>query len=250
VSVAHLSAALDPLLNRGRARQTACDWDECFQQLALASGATEFPVAEVVPAQALASIGYFEAFPDTAVWASASECFQPAVCYHCYLQLENTVIQEPLGFTCRGRCRRNETSAGTGRLREFTMREVVFFGEQSWLAEKRQQWMEAVRDLACRYRIPSSLEAATDPFFPAFGSGRGKKLLQQIKGLKYELRADIGEALPLALASFNLHETFFGRHFQIKFPDGRAAASACFAFGLERWVIAGERAAGGLHHDL
>ena len=83
--------------------------------------------------------------------------------------------------------------------------------------------------------LDGSLEPATDPFFGA--SGRGKRLLQQVKGLKYELRLAAGrDSLPVA--SFNLHETFFGERFAMTLSDGTDAHSACVAFGLERWVLA------------
>ena len=41
-----------------------------------------------------------------------------------------------------------------------------------------------------------------------------------------------------AVASFNLHETFFGRRFGITAADGGPAWSGCVAFGLERWLLA------------
>ena len=42
----------------------------------------------------------------------------------------------------------------------------------------------------------------------------------------------------VAAASFNLHERFFGESFDIRLLDGQPAASACVAFGLERWTLA------------
>jgi hypothetical protein len=226
-----------PLRGADPMPHTTGDWDNCFRQLALADDAIELAIPDLVPAQVLSRTGYLEAFPDHVIWASPNHCFQPAVCYHCYLQCENSSLDSPALFTCRGRCWRNEPSTDIGRLREFTMREVVLFGEEYWLREEREAWMQRVRDLAIGCGMRASLHPATDPFF-SIGRGRGKKLLQQIKGLKYELRVDIGERRPLAVASFNLHGTFLGAAFNIHLANGQPAASACFAFGLERWALA------------
>jgi hypothetical protein len=64
-------------------------------------------------------------------------------------------------------------------------------------------------------------------------------LLQQIKGLKIELRAQMdAKETPLAISSFNLHETFFSRRLDFHLADGMEAHSGCVAFGLERWALA------------
>jgi len=42
----------------------------------------------------------------------------------------------------------------------------------------------------------------------------------------------------VAAASFNPHERFFGEAFDIRLADGSPAASACVAFGIERWLLA------------
>ena len=43
---------------------------------------------------------------------------------------------------------------------------------------------------------------------------------------------------PLAIASFNDHELFFGDAFGISLADGMPAWTGCVAFGLERWLLA------------
>jgi hypothetical protein len=50
------------------------------------------------------------------------------------------------------------------------------------------------------------------------------------------LRLAAGQDL-LPVASFNLHETFFGERFAMTLEDGTDAHSACVALGLERWVL-------------
>jgi seryl-tRNA synthetase len=63
--------------------------------------------------------------------------------------------------------------------------------------------------------------------------------MQQVQPLKYELRLKVsGDGRSIAAASFNNHQTHFGRSFSIRQPGGEFAHSGCVAFGWERWVIA------------
>ena len=111
------------------------------------------------------------------------------------------------------------------------MREIVFAGEPDWVADQRCEWMKRIEAFAKSLGLPARLELATDPFFG--GEARGKRLLQQLKELKYELRVGT-----MAIASFNLHETHFTRRFDIALANGGVAHTGCVAFGLERWALA------------
>jgi hypothetical protein len=98
--------------------------------------------------------------------------------------------------------------------------------------------MDRILAFAQSLHLVVQLNAATDSFF-AGGEARGRKLLQQIKGLKFELRAQMdAKGTLLALSSFNLHETFFSRRFEFHLAGGMDAYSGCVAFGLERWALA------------
>jgi hypothetical protein len=154
-------------------------------------------------------------------------------------------------FTAVGRCRRSEKSCDDARLPEFNMREVVFVGPALWVEEQRRAWSARILEFAASMRLEGRLQVATDPFFIS-EQIRGKKLLQQLKELKLELQAGIGNGRRTAVASFNLHETFFGRRFRISVADGTPASSACAAFGLERWSLAAIRQLGasGLTPDI
>ena len=110
------------------------------------------------------------------------------------------------------------------------MREVVFAGAPEWVAEQRRDWMIRVEEFAKSLGLPAKTELATDPFFG--GAARGKRLLQQLKELKYELR--VGS---MAIASFNLHETHFTERFDIAMKGGGVAHTGCVAFGLERLAL-------------
>lgn len=225
-------------------------FDAQFLGMSLADLAREVEYPALMERATLERAGYFEAFPHGATTVSGNaHALAPAVCYHCYAQFAGARLDAPVTLTCVGKCFRHEDGnfESLARMWEFTMREVVFIGGADWVAERRRAWIERVRAFAASLGLAGAIELATDPFF---GDGsRGRKLLQQIKELKYELRA------PLALASFNLHETFFTGRFDIRQSDDSPAQTGCVAFGLERWVWAflnqrGPQAAEELCRDL
>jgi hypothetical protein len=215
------------------------DWvDSKFLKFAIDAGATELPLASLISRLVLERAGSFESFPANIIGESDGDCMPPAACYHCYAKLSSTSLQEPRVWTCIARCGRNERQEEPGRLQVFTMREVVFVGSAAWVRERRQEWMDRVSAFAQSLHLVVALVAATDSFFIG-GEGRGRKLLQQIKGLKFELRAQLeAKGAPLAISSFNLHEMFFSRRFEFRLADGMDAHSGCVAFGLERWALA------------
>jgi seryl-tRNA synthetase len=243
----HLSAGwTDGADGRVWMRGTAaalCGWfGGRFRQMALDAGAEEHRFGPAIARDTLARAGYFEAFPGGASsivddGPGLVYCLAPAVCYHAYQHFAGWRFDQPGLITAESPCFRpaDRTAGGAGRLWEFTMREVVMVGDPAWVAARRDEWMARVADFAASLRLSGSLEPATDPFFG--GGGRGKRLLQQLKGLKYELRlAVVGGTLPVA--SFNLHDTFFGERFEMTAAPGATAHSACVALGLERWVLA------------
>jgi hypothetical protein len=214
------------------------DWvDSKVVEFALQAGASELPVPRLIDRSVLERAGYFESFPATVEESNGG--FMPsATCYHCYAKLAATSLREPGVWTCSARCRRDESQEEWGRLQTFTMREIVFVGSAAWVRKQRQEWIDRIVAFAQSLHLVVQLDTATDSFF-AGGEARGRKLLQQIKGLKFELRAQMhAYGTPLAISSFNLHETFFSRRFNFQLADGIETHSGCVAFGLERWALA------------
>ena len=116
------------------------------------------------------------------------------------------------------------------------MREVVFLGSAEFVQRQRERWMAKATRFARGLDLDASLAPANDLFF---GAGtRGRKLLQQLKQLKYELSVPLLSRSNMPIASFNLHERFFTNRFQISLATGGPAHSGCVAFGLERWCMA------------
>ena len=168
----------------------------------------------------------------------AKAALPPAVCYHTYAALAGRSIPSPLVMTAEEVCWRHED----GRLAKlergwaFTMREIVCLADNDEAESFRQRGIEAALSLADSMGIAVRIELAADPFFAP--SARGKAVLQRVKALKHELLVDYPDGRSLAIASFNNHELFFGNAFDISLADGAPAASACVAFGIERWMLA------------
>lgn len=211
-----------------------------LREMALAAGAEERMFPTVIAAEILDRSEYFQSFPQSASAVNSpnktgSYFLSPAVCYHCYQLLMNSALAGDTLLTCQGRCFRAE-SANDSHLWEFTMREIVFLGSDGFVRAQCDAWRQRTARWAAQLGLTAKLAPATDPFF--VGETRGKKLLQQIRELKYELTAPglVGTDIPLA--SFNLHERFFTSRFEVTLTAGEPAYSGCAAFGIERWCMA------------
>ena len=216
--------------------------DAELEAMAVRDGASPIQVPALIDREVLDRAGFFDAFGEMATRVAANGgareyVLSPALCYHAYASLANRQLDAPIMLTTVGRCYRREAKPSPTRLWEFTMREVIFIGTADWVADERARWLRRVSRFAQRIGLTSRVELATDPFFVA--AARGKKLIQQLKELKYELQMRINtDEAEVAVASMNLHETFFGSRFGLTLPDGSPAWSACVAFGLERWTLA------------
>jgi seryl-tRNA synthetase len=168
---------------------------------------------------------------------AAEAALPPAVCYHAYSALANSVIETRI-ITAEETCWRHE-GAGLRPLERawaFRMREIVFLGKARDAEEFRHRGMRSAVEFAALVGIDATVEVASDPFFAP--TSRGRALLQRVKALKHELVVSCDKAKALAIASFNNHETFFGDAFNIRDGEGSAVTSACVAFGVERWTLA------------
>jgi seryl-tRNA synthetase len=202
---------------------------------------TEIQCPALIDRNLLERADYFAAFPHGATRVEGNDdsvFLAPAVCYHCFGKLCDSCLDRPVAMTCVGKCYRHEngTTNMAGRLWEFTMREFVFVASPENVKRQRADWIDQVRSFAESTGLQGNVEVATDPFFGK--SGRGRKLLQQIKELKYEFCSVMPDGSKLALASFNLHESFFTSRFGIAVAGVAEPHSGCVAFGLERWMLA------------
>jgi seryl-tRNA synthetase len=170
--------------------------------------------------------------------ADADIALPPAICYNTYAALADSVITTPVLMTAQGTCWRHEGErlAPLERGWAFTMREIVCVGAERDVKEFLDRCVERVSTLERAAGLDCELVAASDPFFAP--TARGRAALQRIKALKHELEFRFADGKPLAIASFNDHELFFGEAFGISLRDGTAAWSGCVAFGVERWLLA------------
>ncbi|HEY5610423.1 MAG TPA: hypothetical protein VIL97_04400 [Thermoanaerobaculia bacterium] len=205
--------------------------DAAVLELARRLGAEEQSYPARIARETLERVENFTSFPGQAI-PDGEGFMPPAVCYHTYELLRNVRLQDsPYVVTARNLCARHEQNYDDVHLREFTMREIVFFGAHAEVEKIRKQLIRGGEAIAASLGLDAEIAVATDAFF--LGTSRGKALLQRIKKLKLELRVG-----GIPLASFNHHEDFFGRRMQIRLQNGEVAQSGCAAFGLERWAHA------------
>ena len=204
-------------------------------------GAVEEVFSDAISIDTLQRAGFIEAFPQKLVGIDGDDNFArpPALCYNHYPHLARRVVDEPGSIvTLAGRCYRNEEDRAhpLERLREFTMREIVAVGSESFVETTRRDLIDRVGRWIVELDLDGFIEVASDPFFTR--ATRGRQLMQQLQPLKYELRLASAEGRTVAAASFNHHRDHFGRAFSIRQQNGETAHSGCVAFGWERWIIA------------
>jgi seryl-tRNA synthetase len=170
---------------------------------------------------------------------SAQECLlSPNVCFHCYGWLAGRDLTAPLTITACGKCFRYESKNLTGleRLWDFTMREIIFVGPAEWVLAEREKAIEKVLELMERWGLACEIRSANDPFFT--DDFATMATYQQAFDLKFELLLPLPyKNKNLAVGSFNSHQDFFGRVFQIT-HQGQTAYTTCVGFGLERLLLA------------
>ena len=235
-------------------------------EIAIAESIDEWRMPQAISFETLERAKYFESFPHWLTAAShlkddaatlervaradhpgvqakaslesPSAALPPAVCYHTYAALADSTIAEAVVMTAEETCWRHEGNRISPLERgwAFLMREIVYVGESAGAEAFRERGILNASAFAESIGLKTRLEVAEDPFFAS--TSRGKALLQRLKALKHELVVDRINGTPLAIASFNNHERFFGESFSIRLADGSPATTACVAFGIERWMLA------------
>jgi len=246
-------------------------FDSCFRQMAERFSAPSFQFPSLIGAEALDRCKYIKTFPHsltmvsrlredlkaiqefagTARWIgdelecsrdslAGIECLlAPSVCFHWYAWLQDSRLREPRAITAIGKCFRYESGnlKTLERLWDFTMREIIFVGPPQFVLEQRQKAIDETVALFDEWALSFEIKTATDPFFVEDYSLQTR--FQSAFELKYEARL----ALPykqdtLAAGSFNYHQDFFGRSFNISDESGEPLHTSCVGFGLERLALA------------
>lgn len=172
----------------------------------------------------------------TAHLQPAEVVLSSSVCHSLYGTLPKQVPDGGLLTECCGFAFRHEPSPDPARMQSFRMYEFVRIGTPAEALAHRDAWARRGLDALVVLGLPARLVAANDPFFGRVG--RMLKANQVEAELKLEVVVDLTPVRETAIASANYHEDHFGTPFEITTPDGRAAHSACFGFGLERITLA------------
>jgi len=237
--------------------------DATFARWATGFGATEFRFPTMIAARDLAPVAYLKSFPHLATFVTsadrsehslhslANECatansidlsngrfepaeqlLAPAACYHFYPRLAGTALSGPTYLTTICQCHRRELEyLPLQRQWCFQMREIVCIGNGDSIDDFIRTAEDRIAGLVAHLGLQAAWETATDPFFdPAHDP---KALSQMLEPSKRELCTPAG----LAIGSINRHRSFFGESYDIR-CGGKAANSACVAFGIERWLHA------------
>ncbi len=234
--------------------RTLAGIDSVLVEIARRFDALQFGVPALIETNILATAEYPDAFPQLLFCAGTLRelnvpaadllsdaniqpscwCLSPAVCFHLYAQFQNQALPEAQVITARGKCFRNEAECSASRRLEFEMREIVLFGGEQWVLERRLE-IEKLAEAALRsFDINGEWKPANDPFF--LPRAKGKAMLQQIRGTKLEYVVDCGGEI--SVMSSNAHGTYFAERFELSLSSGEALHTACIAIGLDRAVLA------------
>jgi len=254
--------AADGSVRRGLAVTLFQQFDRVLQELALRHGAQLRSYPSMIPLATLQKCRYIPTFPQNIHMVSefphrfqdlnkvretgdlegisrlSPYALSPAVCFHCYAELSNKRLSNPLLLTARGTCYRHEAvwRLGKHRMNEFSMREIVLFGDSSFIEEKRKQFMESAWALFEALGLRGRIETASDPFFFSEESGKGQ--IQMMGNMKYELIVETEENGSFSIASFNNMEDSLCKPFEVLDDADKPMHSGCVAFGIDRWVYA------------
>ena len=177
---------------------------------------------------------------DPALMSAPKAMLSPTVCHHLYHLLEGTQIEEEgLVATAFGHCFRYESRNmdALERVWNFTMREIIFIGDEDFVEAGVRRVREAFEQLLVRLDITYDVITANDPFF--VGTYRDQAAYQAAFELKYEVCAPLPySGRSIAVASQNSHRDFFGRTLNIRNHLGDHACTGCFGVGYERLALA------------
>ncbi len=237
--------------------------DNLFVSLALRHDAILRKYPSMIPLKTLEKCGYIHSFPQNIHLVSeiphqlevleqvkhtdrlkditrlSPFALSPAVCFHCYEELSGRRLQHPAVFTARGTCFRHEAPwrLGKHRLNEFSMREIVLFGNDSYIESTRKLFMNEVWGIFTKLGLAGKIETASDLFY--FSEDAQKSQHQLMANMKYELVVNLGTGSgTFSIASFNHMSDTLCKPFEVYDSESKPFNSGCIAFGIDRWVYA------------
>jgi len=163
----------------------------------------------------------------------------PSCCYHAYEGMEGWSLEKPgRSITAILNCHRYEGAnhKALSRLRSFTMREVIWVGQPSFVIAARTRADELMLEWAKDWELSCTFKSSNDPFFT--DDFAVKASFQRQQEAKRELHMYIPfDKNSISVFSSNFHAASFSKAFGIT-VGGRPAVSGCVGWGGERWVYA------------
>lgn len=235
------------------------------------TGGRHFVVPSVISTEVLAQAGYLNKFPQavshiyrlpsdywqtatasTAVYKSGDEsrnlehgraALNPVTCFQALSKAELFVETPPSTVSIEGNVFRHEGQRhDPSRLGEFSMFELVHFGDASSCADFFDHAVKSFYAIFSEYGLPIKAVTASDAFFGEEALLRRR--MQIVSGGKVEFRVLLKDGSELSIASVNLHRDFFVRAFDLAATCG-IGETACAGIGLDRLIMCLR----GLQHD-
>lgn len=162
------------------------------------------------------------------------QVLNPAVCLHCYPLFKNKIVNREKYVTAIGQSFRDESGNldNSTRLKEFTMREVVFLGDKDKASGVFQKMLNVMDEFGKALGLSYQLMPSNDIFFD---DNIGKKTAFQ-KALQNKIELEVYDDVlerKVAIASTNRHGNHFSKPYSINTDKG-SAVTMCLAFGYDR----------------
>lgn len=219
----------------------------------------EFRVPSLINGTYLERCGYFESFPNQLNLVGAidekyipqimngdvidkscikldNQFLNPAACLPIYPLFENQEIDKNMTITTLAEVYRYEETSISDlrRLRNFSVREIVFIGEKKFVINSLNKVKEVAYLFAKEICENAYIEIAHDNFFRT-RKNLIKSRIQQVNSLKHELCIPI-DGQEVAVSSFNFHNDHFSKTYNFK--GDKDIVTGCVGFGMERWISA------------
>lgn len=163
-----------------------------------------------------------------------------AICLSSYPQFEGRSLGESdfVAWTVIGKAFRNEASnvATLERLYEFSMREIIYFGDRTYVAHRLSECMQWFTGLMESCGIQGVIQTANDPFFAE--KIQALQFYQLAEQSKFEIRwMNPWSGNSISVGSINNHGAHFSKAYHIRLENGQFATTGCVGFGYERLIF-------------
>jgi len=250
----------------GAAERLFAFFENKFEEIALAVGAEKRKYPVLLPVDKYQKTGYLKKSPQYAIFCcniyenmdelenlsqsvdrkkirghlkEPQYALSPSACFHSYIEFEGKTLEHNKTISFEQSVFRNEgrfNYGEIGRLQDYHVREIVFFGDEEYVSSQRNRVMTLTKELLESFGLCGTIEKAYDPFvIPKF---QKLKKIQMADVSKYEVRLRVAEDKDISAASFNLHGAAFTYPFDIQIDGCENPVTGCVGFGIERWVMA------------